>query len=137
MSYGVRIVFNKIPATSAAAVVKAKAAVKKCAFDVEADAKLRSHVITGAMRASTAVSIGGGGGDYSTAQAEAKARRAGVETFPEPAPSGEAGLNATVSVGVEYGVYEQVYRGHQALLPAAEGQRTPFLRAMSKIADVA
>lgn len=90
----VRVVFNRIPAYTAALHAGAVAEVERSAREIEAAAKGRVHVITGTLQRSIHTVIAGGG------------------------------LTATVGPSVAYGIYEEFgSRGrgpHPFMRPAAE-----------------
>lgn len=108
------------------------AVIRKGAFDIEGQAKVAAPVDTGALRASIYVSVQGGG-DYSAAEAAAKASNAKAELFPENAPSEP--LTAHVAVGVSYGAPVEFKKPF--LLPAVERVRGPLLAAIKAVLEKA
>lgn len=108
-------------------------AIAKASFAVEARAKLRAPVDTGALRASIYTSLAGGGRS-DDAMADALSRRPGVETNPLPIPRD----NHTAYVGpsVEYAAELEFGSAGRAaqpyLLPAVRETEKEFLKMIGE-----
>jgi HK97 gp10 family phage protein len=111
----VSIVFNKLPQLKGQSKQKASQAVRKAAFDIEAGAKQRAPVNTGALKNS-----------IEATGEDGKALAAG-------------GLMAEIGPGVDYGIFVELGTHKQAakpyLTPAAEAVKPSFLEAMKRIVD--
>ena len=120
--------FNRLPAIGAELKRLASRIVSKTAFDAQAVAQRESAVDTGAQRASIYTDTDQGS-TYAEAVNAARALRPDAR-FVEPVRRrGE--LEAIVSVGVEYAVYNE-YDGKAFMGPAAEEVRPSYERAMEE-----
>lgn len=108
MGFTIKVLSNDLGRLSKELRPKASAIVKKTAFEIEASAKQRAAVDTGAMRSSITTTMDGD-------------------------------LSATVSVGAEYGPYQEYGTAFQPgtpfMTPAAEAARAPYAAAMRKILE--
>ena len=109
-------------------------AVRKAAFDIEANAKQPPiPVDTGAMRASIHVVTSKDNG-HTKAVADAKRLRKGVKTYPVVKPAGPR--EAIVAVGVHYGIYVEMgtrkMTGRPYLGPAIRRVTPAFRRACAQ-----
>ena len=107
-STSVRVVFNNFPAIQAGLRSKAGMVVRKAALDIEARAKTKAPVDTGALRNSIA-----------------------AQKHPSKP------FSWVVIVGVEYGIYQEfgtVHHGAQPFLfPAAHEVEPQFLAALNSL----
>jgi len=104
--------------------------VRKTAFKVEQNAKMRAAVDTGAMRNSIYV-VTPDSDSYTQAAGAAKAANPNAETSPLPQPTGE--FTAHVGPAVEYAVYVELGSHKMAaqpfLVPAVEQERAAWEKA--------
>ena len=113
--------------------------VRKTCIDIERDAEMDAHVITGGMKASVYVIIQGVGGqtvvnNYMESASRAKGLNPSAYIEPEALPdSGK--IQGVVGVAVNYAQYEEIARGHKFLLPAAMRNEPKFVAAMATIAE--
>lgn len=131
----VSITFNRFPEIAAALPEKTDIVVRKTAFDVEGQAKMRAAVDTGALKSSIYVTLGNGESTYGQAVADALSANpnAGiVPEFPKP-PEHEAVIGPSVDYGVhvEYGTSRM--SGQPFMIPAAEVLRPAFIAAMKQM----
>lgn len=108
-------------------------AVAKTALSVEARAKVKAPVDTGALRSSIYTSLKGGG-RYNAARAEALARRPGVIVGELPRPQDDH--TAYVGPSVEYGAAVELGSTRRAgtpyLLPAVRETEREFRENLGK-----
>lgn len=105
-----KVVYNKFPAMSAGIEAKALQIVSKAASDLEAGAKERARVDTGAMKNSI-----------------------------QQTPTGAA-LQKTVFIGIDYGVHHEFGTVHipaqPMIRPAADKVRPAFVAACKRLFEV-
>lgn len=108
-------------------------AVAKAAFAIEARAKVRAPVDTGALRASIYTSLAGGGRS-SDAMADARSRNPDVETTPLPVPRDKH--TAYVGPSVEYATALEFGSAGRAaqpyLIPAVRETEAEFRKLLGK-----
>jgi hypothetical protein len=113
--------------------------VRQTCLDIERDAEMNAHVITGAMRSSVYVIVQGVGGRAvldNYIQSATQARGARPSAFIEQAVLPEQGkIQGVVGVSVNYAQYEENRAAHQFLLPAAMRNEPRFNAAMANIAN--
>lgn len=106
--------------------------VRKTAFDIEAEAKVRAPIDTGALRASIHA-VTDRESHHAQARAATAAAAPSLSLFPEVKPNER--LSAVVAVGVEYGLYVEMgtaaMPGRAYLRPAMEKARRPFEQALA------
>lgn len=105
--------------------------VRRNAFLVRDRARANAHVITGSMRDSIYVSMGGGDSTYAADATTARGDNPHAIIEPEQTPSRNR-ASAIVGVAVQHGVYEETRMGHMFLLPAAESVRPAFIADASR-----
>lgn len=131
----VTVSFNRFPEIAAALPKETDEVVRKAAFDIEARAKDRARVDTGALKSSIYVTLGSGESDYAQAASAAQAANPGVEVLP-PADKPQA-HEALVGPSVEYGAFVEFGTrntpAHPFMIPAAEEVRPAFVEAMKKM----
>ena|SRR6185503_9679850 len=101
--------------------------VRRNAFAMADRAKSFAHVITGSMRDSVYVNMGGGDSTYTQAVSTAAADNPRARIVGEIQPE-KSRASAVVGVAVEHGIYEEFRAGHRFLLPAAEAINPAFIR---------
>lgn len=103
-----KIVFNKLPALGKQARRRAGQAVRKAALDIEAGAKDRAHVVTGAMKNSIQAEMTGN-------------------------LSAEVAVGVEYGIYEELGTRNRP--PHPFLGPAAEAVKPSFIAAMKQVLD--
>ena len=129
------VTHNRFPEIAAALPEKTDIVVRKTAFDIEARAKMRAAVDTGAMKNSIYVTLGTGESNYTDAVADALDKNPMAAILPEAAKPGEH--EALIGPSVEYGPdveYGTVKMAAQPFMtPAAEEVRDAFKKAMGQM----
>lgn len=133
-----KVLRNDLGRAAAGIRERAGQVVRKTALDVEADAKLRAAVDTGAMRASIyTVAEGHDGAEQSTEEvssADPKAEVFDPVALSDVQPGAAHALLALVVVGVRYGLWVERGTARQApqpfLLPAAAAHAEDYEAAM-------
>lgn len=124
--------FPELPAAIQAAV---RRAVRKAAFDIQADAMRGAPVDTGFLKNSIYV-VTEGSSNYERATIRAGKKSGGAEMLPEVDPPPDK-MTAYIAVGADYGVYVEFGTVNMAaqpyLTPAAEWVRPQFIAALKEI----
>lgn len=132
----IRITANRLPTLPARLRQQASAAVRKAAFDIEANAKQSVPVDTGALKNSI-YTVTDQGSTYG--QAVGSASSANPHGHPVAEAPKPAGISAVVAVGMEYGVYVELGTRKMAarpfLGPAAEVVKPAFLAALAQLVE--
>lgn len=105
----IRVLFNRMPDVIRKAPQRAKEAVKKATFDVEAQAKTRVRVDTGNLKNSLR------------------------SDFVSDGYTGIVGTNVEYAAYVEFGTVRMSARPY--LTPAADAVRPSFIKAMESLVD--
>lgn len=108
MAFRLEITFNKLPGLGPAVRSACSDVVRKATFDVEADAKVRAPVDTGALKASI------------------QGKMIGPLT-------GEIVCGVSYGIFQEYGTVNQA--GAPFLTPAVEMMREPFVKAIGAVVE--
>lgn len=123
--------FNHLEAAKEAINQAISKAVRKAAFDVEGQAKVRAAVDTGFMKSSIYAEMHDSS-DYGGAGEPP----AGAELLAE-IPRAEDDHTAYVAVGASYGIYVEFGTVHMAaqpfMTPAADAVQPSFVAAMEKL----
>jgi len=135
----IEVVYNKIPRLNAEMREKARRAVGKTVFDIQASAMNDCPVDTGAMKNSHYVSTSWGESDYSEAQSRARSANPKVEFVDEAKPKVKRGqIVANTGPSVKYAIYvhegTRNRPGNAYLRRAADVKRKDFIAAMREIA---
>lgn len=130
----VTTLFNLFPELPAAIQTAVKRAVRKAAFDIQADAMRGAAVDTGFLKNSIYV-VTEGSSNYERAAIRA-GKKSDAEMLPEVDPPPDK-MTAYVAVGADYGVYVEFGTINMAaqpyLTPAAEWVRPQFIAALKEI----
>lgn len=123
---------DKLPTMGRRAEERLGQVVRKTALDIEAAAKLRCPVDTGACRASIH-SVTDRTNGYSAAAAATKAANGGAEVFPAERPEGP--MQAIVAVAAAHGIYVEMgttrMPARPYVTPAFEQAAEPFRKALA------
>ena len=117
----ITITFNRFPEIAAKLPVETSVAVRKAAFDVESNAKIRAPFETGNLRNSIQTTMEPGD----------------LEATVDIAPNKRPGASASAATAAEYGVYQEFgtskMGAHPFMMPAAEIVRPAFVAAMEQL----
>lgn len=126
------VLYNKLPALSAALKKVVEQAVRKAALDIEREAKQRAPVQTGFLRNSI-YAVTHEGSDYGQDAGSPPRDSYLLDEVEKP----KDGQTAFVAVGANYGMYVEMGTSRMSaqpyLLPAADVVRPQFAAAMSQI----
>jgi HK97 gp10 family phage protein len=125
--------FNHFPEIRAKLVVAISQAVRKAAFDIQAQAEVLAPLQSGFLRNSIYVVT-----SDSSSYGDAQPMVAGQVVLPEvEAPSSPT--EAIVAVGASYGIYQEYgtvhMPAHPYLLPALEAVQPTFLAVLERLED--
>ncbi len=133
LTLSTKVLHNNLGRVTGSVKERAAQVVRKTALDVEADAKLRAAVDTGAMRASI-YTVAEGHGGAGQAGEDASAADPKAELFEPVEPDAAHALLALVVVGVRYGLWVERGTARQApqpfLQPAAAAHAEDYEAAM-------
>ncbi|MBI4496312.1 MAG: HK97 gp10 family phage protein [Chloroflexi bacterium] len=130
-----KLIYNKLPQLQGQLRQRASQAVRDAAFDVEAHAKTRARVDTGAMKSSFYV-VTNDKSTYNAAVSAMREANPNAEVLP-PAEATRKDLEAVVASAAAHTVYNEFGTAHMPpqpmLLPAAEAVRPGFVAAMKQL----